>query len=67
MTLNLIITILFGGALAATVITFVMGLFNMVKAGPEADKRSNRMMRLRILFQALAIILFSLLLFLRAK
>jgi uncharacterized membrane protein len=67
MTTSLILKILLGGAMAATLITLVIGLFNMVKAGPAADKRSNTMMRLRILFQALAILFFSLLLFLKAK
>lgn len=67
MTPNLILKILLGGAMAATLVTLAIGLLNMFKAGPAADKRSNTMMRLRILFQGLAILFFSLLLFLKAK
>jgi len=67
MTFELILKILLVGAMAATLGVLVMGLFNMFKAGHGADERSNKMMRWRILFQALAILLFSLLLFLKAK
>lgn len=67
MTFNLILKFLLIAAMAGTVIVLVMGLINMFKAGREAAERSDKMMRLRILFQALAILLFSLLLFLKAK
>lgn len=67
MTTELTLKILLMGAMVATLGTLVMGLVNMFKAGHEADERSNRMMRLRIFFQALAILLFSLILFLKAK
>jgi hypothetical protein len=67
MTLAFTLKVLLIGAMFATVGALLMGLFNMFKTGPEADERSNNMMRLRILFQALAILLFSLLLFLKAK
>ena len=67
MTVELILKFLLIGAMAATVIALVVGLFTMFKAGPQANARSNKMMRLRILFQALAILIFSLLLFLKAK
>ena len=67
MTFELILKILLGGALIATLGALTFGLFNMFKEGKEADERSNKMMRLRILFQALAILIFSVLLFLKAK
>ncbi len=62
MTASFFLKILLIGAMVATVGTLVVGLFNMLKTGKEADRRSNQMMRLRILFQALAILIFSLLL-----
>lgn len=65
MTTTLVLKILLIGAMAATLITLIMGLLTMFKAGHEADERSNKMMRLRILFQAIAILLFSLLLWLK--
>lgn len=65
MTLTLLLKILLIAAMAATLIVLVMGIMTMFKQGREADERSNKMMRLRILFQALAILFFSLLLFLR--
>lgn len=67
MTSGLVLKFLLIGAMAATVVVLVMGLFNMFKAGPKAGERSNKMMGLRILFQALAILIFSLLLFLKGK
>lgn len=63
----IVLKILLIAAMAATVIVLVIGLMTMFKTGPEADQRSNKMMRLRILFQALAILFFSLLLFFKVK
>ena len=67
MTFELILKILLIGALIATVGSLIFGLLTMFKEGREADERSNKMMRLRIFFQALAILIFSLLLFLKEK
>lgn len=67
MTLEIVLKILLAGAMLATVGILITGLLNMFKKGPEAESRSNKMMRLRIVFQAIAIALFSLLLFLRVK
>jgi len=67
MTAAFILKILLIAAMIATVGALTLGLFNMFKEGKEADERSNRMMRYRIIFQALAIVIFSLLLFLKAK
>jgi len=63
MTLATVLKVLLVGAMVATVGTLVLGLLNMLKEGEKASLRSNKMMRLRILFQALAILIFSLLLF----
>jgi len=67
MTLAFLLKLLLIAAMAATLIALIMGLLTMFKSGHQADQRSNKMMRLRILFQALAILIFSLLLFLKAK
>lgn len=66
MTIQLVLKILLIGAMIATVGALTFGLFN-IKEGKEAGERSNKMMRLRILFQALAILIFSLLLFFKVK
>jgi hypothetical protein len=66
MTVQLVLKILLIGAMLATVGALTLGLFN-IREGKEAGERSNKMMRLRILFQALAILIFSLLLFFKAK
>ncbi|HUX79237.1 MAG TPA: twin transmembrane helix small protein [Alphaproteobacteria bacterium] len=63
MTVQLVLKILLIGAMLATVGALTIGLFNMSKEGKEAGERSNKMMRLRIIFQALAIVIFSILLF----
>ncbi len=67
MTLELTLKILLIGAMAATGGALILGLLNMFKEGKEAEVRSNKMMRLRILFQAFSILIFSLLLFLKVK
>lgn len=54
-------------AMTATAGALIIGIINMFKTDPEADERSNKMMRWRIFFQALAILIFSLLLFIKAK
>lgn len=41
-------------ALAAVAIVLILGLWNMVRAG--SPSRSQNLMRLRILFQAIAIV-----------
>jgi NADH:ubiquinone oxidoreductase subunit 6 (subunit J) len=66
MTAALFLKILLIAAMVGTVVALVLGLFALLKDGKEASLRSNKMMRLRILFQALAIIIFSLLLFFKA-
>jgi hypothetical protein len=50
-------------AMGATVGTLILGLFSMFSHENGAELRSNKMMRLRILFQTLSILIFSVLLF----
>jgi len=65
MTIESILKILLVFALIATVGALITGLVQMFKDGKKASEKSNKMMRLRILFQALAILIFSALLFLK--
>lgn len=65
MTIEEILKLLLVAALLATVGALVLGLFHMFKNGKKSSARSNTLMRLRILFQGLAIFIFSALLFLR--
>ncbi|HYC97097.1 twin transmembrane helix small protein [Brevundimonas sp.] len=44
-------------AIAAVAITLAFGLRSLYQTGPEARSRSNRLMRLRVALQALAIAL----------
>jgi hypothetical protein len=66
MTLTAFLKILLISAMVATVGALVLGLLTMLKEGEKASLRSNKMMRLRILFQVVAILIFSLLLFFKA-
>lgn len=47
-------------AMLATLATLVVGMIGMAKGGAFNDKWSNKLMRLRVLFQGVAIILFVL-------
>lgn len=67
MTVELFLKSLLIAAMVATVSVLAIGLFNMFKGGHEADERSNKMMRMRILFQAFALLIFSLLLLIKVK
>ena len=52
-----IITILIFAALGAVLITLGVGVWSMYRGGAEAASRSNKLMRLRVALQALAIVL----------
>lgn len=52
-----ILDILILGAIAAVAITLAFGLRALYQEGPEARSRSNKLMRLRVALQAVAIIL----------
>lgn len=67
MTSALFLKILLIGAMFATAAALTFGLFHMFQDGKASGERSNKMMRLRIIFQALAILIFSLLLFLKVR
>ena len=46
-------------ALAATVVVLMLGLFSMARGGDFNAKWSNRLMRLRVFMQLLAILLIA--------
>lgn len=56
------LTILLIAAMAATLITLLMGIIGMVKTDKNSPARSNQLMRWRIYFQAVAVIIFGVLL-----
>jgi len=49
--------ILIPAALLAVAVTLVLGLRQLYKDGPEARSRSNKLMRLRVALQAVAVVL----------
>lgn len=61
--MSLLVTILpylIGVSLAAVVITLFVGLFSMMKAGEFNARYGNKLMRLRVILQAVTIALFML-------
>ena len=52
-------------ALGLTALVLFTGLFSMVRGGDFNKKYGNRLMRLRVLFQAIAIVVFVIVLYLR--
>ncbi|MBY6084439.1 twin transmembrane helix small protein [Ruegeria arenilitoris] len=54
-------------AMAAVVVVLAIGISNFGKGGMEAAKKSNKMMRLRILFQFIAVVLIVLYVYLRGQ
>lgn len=60
---NIVLTFLLYAALLGTVVTLVIGIFNMFQGTPQHGQMSNRLMRLRILLQGAALVVLALLLF----
>ena len=50
-----LLTIGFYAALAGVAIVLVLGVANLVRRDAKAASRSNQLMRLRVIFQAIAI------------
>jgi len=44
-------------AIFAVAVTLAMGIHSLYQTGPEARSRSNKLMRLRVALQALAVVL----------
>lgn len=62
-----LIDILIFVAIAGVVGTLVLGLINMYRGGDEARMRSNKLMRYRIVFQAVAVLLLLVAMVFKAK
>jgi len=54
--MNSFIGLLFGLAAVSTVVVLVIGIVSFAVHGPFYQKHSNHLMRLRVLFQGLAIL-----------
>ena len=67
MTFEFTLKILLIVALVGTAGALIVGVFNLFQDSQKASERSNKMMRYRIFFQALAIAVFSLLLFIQGR
>jgi hypothetical protein len=52
-----IFDILIAAAILAVAVTLGLGLRQLYKDGPEARSRSNKLMRLRVALQAVAVVL----------
>jgi hypothetical protein len=52
-----IFDILIAAAVLAVAVTLALGLRQLYKDGPEARSRSNKLMRLRVALQAVAVVL----------
>ena len=52
-----LIGFLFGVAVFATLVVLVIGLISFAMNGPFYQKHANHLMRLRVLFQGLAVLL----------
>jgi hypothetical protein len=55
--MNSLMGFLFGAAVFATLVVLVIGLISFAMNGPFYQKHANHLMRLRVLFQGLAVIL----------
>jgi len=60
--MNTVILILLAASLAAVVIVLLTGIVGMARGGDFNAKYGNKLMRLRVILQGLAIVLFILLL-----
>ncbi|KCZ83814.1 MULTISPECIES: twin transmembrane helix small protein [Hyphomonas] len=55
--MQLLITILFYGALAALLVVLGLGIANLARTDENQPSRSNKLMRLRVFIQAIVIAL----------
>lgn len=62
--MDAILPFLLGLAMLATLVILVVGLVGFARNGPFYQKHSNNLMRLRILGQGLALVIFALIMFL---
>jgi hypothetical protein len=55
------------GALGATLVVLVLGIINMFSEQKEENKRSNQLMRWRVIAQLIALAVFTFILFMGKK
>jgi len=55
--MSILMGFLFGAAVFTTLVVLVIGLISFAMNGPFYQKHANHLMRLRVLFQGLAVIL----------
>ncbi|MFY8106751.1 MAG: twin transmembrane helix small protein [Elstera sp.] len=58
--MNTILLVLLGGAMLAVLATLFIGLFTMARGGDGTGIKQNKLMQMRVGFQALALVLFVL-------
>jgi hypothetical protein len=63
MFLNILIAI----ALLTVLVTLILGMINLAKTGPEARLKSNKLMRIRVIAQAIAVGILFLSLYLKSQ
>jgi hypothetical protein len=62
-----ILNILLFVAMAAVAATLAFGIFNLVKTGPEARSKSNKLMRLRVILQFVAVLILALIYYFKSQ
>ena len=63
----LIINLIIGLALLTVIVTLILGAVNMRKGGMEARMKSNKLMRLRVASQFIAVIALIIMVYMRSK
>jgi hypothetical protein len=58
--MSILMGFLFGAAVFATLVVLVIGIISFAMNGPFYEKHANHLMRLRVLFQGLAVLLLGL-------
>ncbi|KJV08705.1 hypothetical protein VZ95_16055 [Elstera litoralis] len=58
--MSTILLVLLGAAMLAVLVTLFIGLFTMARGGTGAPAKQNKLMQMRVGFQAVALVLFVL-------
>jgi hypothetical protein len=58
--MSTILLVLLGAAMLAVLVTLFIGLFTMARGGEATGVKQNKLMQMRVGFQALALVLFVL-------
>lgn len=63
--MDMFLTIIVVLAMLATLVTLILGVVSMMRGGQKSPERSNKLMRYRVAFQGIAVLVFLALLVLR--